>query len=288
MRHTGILGVLLLSSASLAWGQPAGSGLPHADPERDAQVPVAGWPTWIEDLTIGSPVSDFGSHAGVKATVTGDDPIPARAALNMAHYSGFQVVGAQVDQSLLYLVERGATGSRPVLAPPAARQVRFHPWGWEETAVGDELEVRGAVTTLGTDAFLVVARIENRAPVARTLAPRLAFVADGDGVHEGMHPLHVSWIKRWSASRQGNAALIKFRRGTIFTPLAWDRQRFVRLVQSDLPLERVEGGLQPFARARRWATTLHLAERTLAPGGALELGFVIACGADEAEARAVL
>ena len=284
MRHPLLLSLCLT-------GLAAGQDLRHVHPERDAEVPISGWPTWVEDLTVGSPIADHGSHAGIKASVQRDDPIAAESFLNAAHYSGFQVVGAQVDQSLVWVVERGAGGERARLAPPARRQVEFHPWGWEEVARGDELEARGAVTTLATDAFLITARIVNRGASARRLAPRLSLVADGDGVHEGMHPLHMSWIKRWKSEhdRARSAVVIDFRRGTVIAPLAWDRQRFFRAIASDLPIERVRRGLDPFARTpSRWSATIELAERTVAPGQALSVSFLIACGAKEAEAAAVL
>ena len=89
--------------AAVARGQdPA---LRHVHPERDAEVPVSGWPTWIENLTIGSPVADHGSHAGVKAALQTDAPMHARSFLGAAHYSGFQAVAGQVDQSFLFVVE---------------------------------------------------------------------------------------------------------------------------------------------------------------------------------------
>lgn len=284
------LALLLLACAARGQDQdPAARRDPdlrHVHPERDAEVPVSGWPTWIENLTIGSPVADHGSHAGLKASVTTDAPMHAQSFLGAAHYSGFQAVASQVDQSLLYLVE----GDRALLAPPASRSVRFHPWGWEEVARGDGLEARGAVTTLSTNVFLVTARIVNTGATARTLSPRLALLADGDGVHEGMHPLHLSGVNRWKATvdRRG-AALISYRRGTSFAPLAWDRQKFFRSIATNPPLVRVRGGLEPYAASpRRWSSTLELQERVVGPGGSLEVSFVIGCGAGENEAKASL
>jgi hypothetical protein len=275
---------LLLLSTPLARAQ---DHLRHGHPERDAEVPISGGPTYAEDLTIGSPVADHGSHAGIKASVTTDAPMHARSFLGAAHYSGFQAVAGQVDQSLLYVEESG----RARLAPPAERSVRFHPWGWEEVARGDDLEARGAVTTLSTDAFLVVARIINRSAVTRTLAPRLALLADGDGVHEGMHPLRLSGVERWRAThdRARGAALVRYRRGTIIDAFAWDRMRFTRLIACDPPLARVRDGLAPYAGdPRRWCSTLELEPRDVAPGATLTITFTIACGVDEAEAARVL
>lgn len=284
----------ITSRASLALlliigGARAQGGLPHAHPERDAEVPVSGGPTWIENLTVGSPVSDFGSHAGLKASVTTDAPMHARSFLGAAHYGGFQAVAAQVDQSLLYFVELSHAGGRALLAPAADRRVEFHPWGWEETASGDGLECRGAVITLRTDAFLLTARVTNRGAASRVLSPRLALLADGDGVHEGMHPLHFSGIKRWTVDVAQGAAKVKFRRGTSFTPFAWDRQRLSRVFATSPPVVRAHDGLQPYAATpARWSRTLELEARTVAPGASLDLAVVIACGADDAEADRVL
>lgn len=276
MRWSSCLSLLLV--AAVARGQ---DDLRHVHPEHDAEVPVSGWPTWIENLTVGTPVADHGSHAGVKAALQTDAPMHARSLLGAAHYSGFQAVAGQVDQSLLYFVE----GQRALLAPAAERRVRFHPWGWEEQVRGDGLEARGAVTTLATNTFLFVARVTNTTAAPRTLSPRLALLADGDGVHEGMHPFHLSAVQRWRARLEGDAAIINYRRGTIFTPLAWDRMRFVRAIASAPALARVRDGLEPYARSpRRWATTLELEARVVAPGASLDVAVVFGCGEDEAEA----
>lgn len=264
-----------------------GQGLRHVQPERDAEVPTSGYPTWIENLTVGSPVSDFGSHAGVKASLTTDAPMHAKSLLGAAHYSGFQTNAAQVDQTLVYVVE----GTQAKLAPPMSREVRFHPWGWEEVARGDDLEARGAVTTLSTDAFLFVVRITNRGATTRTLSPRVALLADGDRIHEGMFPFHVSWIQKWRAELDAarGVAKVYYRRGTSFAPMAWDRMRLERQVAAEPPVVRVRSGLAPYAPdPRRWSSTLELEARTVAPGASLDVSFVIGCGATEADAARVL
>ncbi|MEZ6185399.1 MAG: trehalase family glycosidase [Planctomycetota bacterium] len=271
---------------ALAIGTVGAQELHHVDPTREAQVPISGWPTYVENLTVGSPVADFGSHAGVKASVTFDAPVPAHAFLNTAHYSGFQAVASQVDQSFLFFAE----GERALLAPAAQRRVEFHPWGWEETALGDGLVARGAVTTLATDVFLITARITNLTPRTRTLSPRLGFLDDGDGIHEGMHPLHLSGIRRWSAKlrKQTQDVELGFRRGTWIELFAWDRQRFARRIASSPAPVKVRRGLEPFVKkAGRWARTIELEARTLGPGASMDVGIVIGCGArdDEAVAR---
>jgi hypothetical protein len=269
---------------ALLLAAPAAAQHRHAHPERDAEVPVDGAPTWVEDLTVGTPVSDFGSHAGIKASVRTDGVVPARAFLNQAHYGAFGAVAAQTDQVLVWL-EDAATG-RAVLAPPDDRRVTFHPWGWEETAVQGDLRAHGAVTTLATDAFLVVVRVENLGRVARALAPRLGVIADGDA-HESMHPLHLSWWMHRGASvdRARNAAVLEHRRGTPFDPFAWDRLRLARAVGADVPLLRVRDGLTAFPGAGRWARTFEAAPQVVAPGGALRFSFVVGCGEDRAEAE---
>lgn len=285
MRGAVWIGCLGVSFA--AAGAASAQGLRHLHPERDAQVPVSGWPTWVENLTVGTPVADHGSHAGLKASVTDDAPVPAGCLLNAAHYSGFQTVASQVDQSFLFFVE----GEGAVLAPPARRSVEFHPWGWEERAEGDGLAVTGAVTTLATDVFLITARVSNLGARPRTLSPRLALVDDGDGVHEGMHPLHLSNVRSWRArvDRRSGDLKLKFRRGTFFTPLAWDRQDFARRIACEPRAVKVHRGLEPFARrVGRWARTVELEARTVSAGGSFDVTFVVACGAQESEAEATL
>ncbi|MCO5167441.1 MAG: hypothetical protein M9894_13930 [Planctomycetes bacterium] len=280
----GTLLLLLLALALPARGQ----ALPHVHPERDAEVPVSGWPTWVEDLTIGSPVSDFGSHAGVKATVTRDGQVPAKALLNQAHYGAFGSVAAQTDQVLVWAHD--VASGRAVLAPPDDRRVTFHPWGWEETAVQGDLRAHGAVTTLATDAFLVLVRLENHGRTPRVLAPRLAVFADGDGVHESMHPLHLSWIVHRAASLDPlrNAAVFTHRRGTPLDPFAWDRMTLVRAIGADVPLTAVRSGVGAYAVGNRWARTVEAAPLVVPAGGARTFSFVVGCGEDRREAEASL
>ncbi len=268
---------------ALVLAAPASAqALRHAHPERDAEVPVDGWPTWAEDLTVGSPISDHGSHAGIKAAVTRDGAVPARAFLDQAHYGAFGAVAAQTDQVVVWL-DDVATG-RAVLAPPDDRRVTFHPWGWEETAVQGDLRAWGAVTTLATDAFLVVARVENHGAQARLLAPRLGVFADA-GAHESMHPLHLSWIVHRAADLDAprNAVVLTHRRGTPFDPFAWDRLDLVRAVGADVPLVRVRSGLGAYAAGSRWARTVEAAPLVVPAGGARAFSFVVGCGQDRRE-----
>src|SRR4051794_7543045 len=106
-----VRGVRLVSRASALLGggpprdPPPGQsrGRPHPTPAEASPVPVRGWPHYLAGLTIGGPVADHGSHAGVKAAVTPAGGATGRDLLETAHYAAFTTVASRIDRSRLRL-----------------------------------------------------------------------------------------------------------------------------------------------------------------------------------------
>ena len=74
----------------------------------------SGYPYYIEDEVIGGPISDFGSHYGVKANLTDD------RFLKLAYYSCLTANNGMFSHSWFTFDGRGD------------RKVEFEPWGMEE------------------------------------------------------------------------------------------------------------------------------------------------------------
>src|SRR4051812_4202579 len=82
-------------------GGPAAAPAPlrHSDPRGECPFPVSGHPYYLAGITIGGPVSDLGSHAGVKAAVRAAGAGTGRDLGEMAHYSAFTGVASRIDRS---------------------------------------------------------------------------------------------------------------------------------------------------------------------------------------------
>ncbi|MCA9771794.1 MAG: hypothetical protein KC466_05255 [Myxococcales bacterium] len=170
-----------------AWGQ----GAARPDPVGDSSIPVGGWPVYVEDLTVGSPVSDYGSHMGLKASTIDDADlarplaIDARTLLAHAEYVATTDDGRQMDQGFLtFLDEAGADR----FAPAEERSVEFRPWGWREEAQSGALRARGVVRTLARNLFLVGATVENGGDETARLTPVFTLQNDLDPQIESNFP----------------------------------------------------------------------------------------------------
>jgi hypothetical protein len=170
----------------LAAAARAGSGVPHRRPGDASPVPVSGWPLYLENLTIGSPVADHGSHAGIKAAVEDDAGIPGHALANAAWYDARTESARQWDQSYFTVAVEGE--SAPRFFPAATRAIAFRPWGWVEDATDGAYTARAAAATLATDAFLFAVRVGG--PNSTTV--RFHFAQDADPVREQLGPLDAS------------------------------------------------------------------------------------------------
>ncbi|MCA9773188.1 MAG: hypothetical protein KC466_12320, partial [Myxococcales bacterium] len=187
----GVVAALLGTLFTPVRGLAQGSGHPRPDPVGLSQVPVSGWPVYVEDLTIGSPVSDYGSHFGIKAS-TLDDGAPesdlfadARSLLYHATYAANTDDGRQMDEGFFRFFD-GNGASR--FAPAESREIHFHPWGWEETAVDGDLTAEGYAMTFEEDVFLVATIVTNDGDESVTLTPRFNVRNETDPETESSFP----------------------------------------------------------------------------------------------------
>jgi hypothetical protein len=172
----------------------ADSGVSHPSPKNDSLIPVSGWPFYLENLEIGTPVSDYGSHFGVKASVDNDgdnyprfdspNRIDAKNFLNLAHYATITSFYGQVDQSYIWF-EEVSPGSGAHLKPADSRSIQFFPYGWTETASDSSITATGRVMTIATDTFLVHVTLQNKSGSTITLTPVITVLKDSDPQREG-------------------------------------------------------------------------------------------------------
>jgi hypothetical protein len=248
--------------------------LAHSRPREECPLPIEGAPYYLAGITIGSPVSDFGSHAGVKAAVEPFGVATGRDLLEVAHYAGFQASSQRIDRSRVVLEG----------LPLGRTELEFRPWGWIERLEGPGARVEARVATLVEDAFLLFARVRNVGATALRFVPRLEILRERDPVHEAMQPFQLSRAGRTTTARLGGGrALVRFFRRTFPGALDFDSLRFDRAIAA-------VGG--PLRRAPRPAPDVLVAlaalPRAVAPGGAADIAFLVGCGEDPAEARRAL
>lgn len=152
---------------------------------RSLAVPFTGEPWYIEfapapddgarNGVVGTPVSDYGSHFGIKANLWEHRP------LYLANYATVPGLSGKLDRSVFDVLE---ADGRPV---ELERRIEFAPWGWSENARGPGVSVSGSVATIDTDTFLLALTIES----SRSVAVRLRVFADTNSraIHEGSVPL---------------------------------------------------------------------------------------------------
>src|SRR5262245_22916022 len=80
---------------------PAPGPLRHSVPRAEWPFPISGHPYSVAGVTIGGPVSDLGSHAGLKAAVRPAGAGTGRDVCEMAHFSAFANCGSRIDRSRL-------------------------------------------------------------------------------------------------------------------------------------------------------------------------------------------
>lgn len=174
----------MLSVCSLVVFLPALGCHDSGPPLEDDWVHVAGGasftggPSYISEFQEdfrdnGGPLSDMGSHCGVKAEV--DD----RRFAGLRHYAC--VTGTNVvDYSrtgLLGVSTIRLVGPAGDLAPASTRSIVFEPFGWTETAGGQGIEAVGRVSFLATDAYVLTVEIRNLSGGWVRVAPELFFEA---------------------------------------------------------------------------------------------------------------
>ena len=122
----------------------------------------------------GTPVSDYGSHFGVKANMWNDRP------LYLANYSAVPGLATKLDRSVVDVLDAGGN----VIA--LKRHVHFEPWGWTETSAAKGVTVTGVVTTLSTDAFMMSLRLHSVKPVR--LRFRVYADPNSNAINESSNP----------------------------------------------------------------------------------------------------
>jgi hypothetical protein len=256
------------------------AGTPHAHPNSESQVPISGWPLYLENLEIGGPLSDYGSHAGIKAVVMDDRYQNGKIwqdhnnAMNVAYYGAFGGMAGQIDQSNL-AIEVGSA-SQPTswqrrLAPAQSRQIEFFPFGWIEQTEDSDFQLEGRIFTLNVDTLALAVRLTNQSGQPRLVRPLLSFSQDSDGIHESMFPLQIapkSTSLAWN--KADNEVRLDYVQ-TLSRPVG--QLRLTRAIRPSFPLLRVwrslEGGL----------TRIYLQgqEQTHQPGQMVEWFWVVGC-----------
>ena len=187
MKKFAIAIILIILSCSSVYGW----NLHHANPSADSFVPISGRPFYVENITVGSPISDYGSHCGIKAVVEDDYAVenamhvPAKSLLNSAHYVAYTDFSGQVDQFFVKLVS--AENPTEELFFPYDRSIEFFPWGFEERGTQGGIQIVGRVHTLDTDLFGYSLRVTNNNSESVEIAPHLFFQRDGDQKDESLN-----------------------------------------------------------------------------------------------------
>ena len=264
-----ISAALLAMGLMLALGSLA-TALDHPRPGDDALVPLSGWPFYVENLTVGTPISDFGSHAGIKATADDDYPpdnalyVPAGALLNSAHYAAYTDKSGQIDQFFVRLAQEGQPS--PDRFFPYDRSIDFVPWGFSESGSDGDLRVEGTVLTLDTDLFGYGLKVFNDGSQAATLTVDLVWQRDGDRADESLH------LRRIRASY---AHSIDQSEGLFRFAVDFDIWRVVR---ADFALATAQ------TTDKRKRLTLSADPIVIEPGRQATLAWIVAFGRSEADA----
>ena len=184
MRAKAVMIAVVLVATFVPEGARAAAPPKHFDP-RTLPVAFDGAPWYIEfapspdgatrNGVEGTPVSDYGSHFGVKANLWNDRP------LYLANYSAVPGLATKLDRSAFDVLD--ADGRVITLK----RHVHFEPWGWEETSSnGSGLTVTGTVVTLATDSFMMSLRLHSVKPVR--LRFRVYADSNSNAINESSNP----------------------------------------------------------------------------------------------------
>jgi hypothetical protein len=250
----------------------AGSGVAHVRLPADSPVPISGWPFYIENLTTGSPVSDFGSHHGIKASVldyldrAGNLVISKDTFGYMAHYVARSDAQRKWDK---FFVEVADDDTGATLSPVTDRRIAFAPFGWEETARFGEVALVLRAATWSQNIFVFSVEVTNGGGTDLALSPNLVFVSDDEETREAMFPV----------STGADTCLLSVSGG-----------EGVIACEGNRDLTRVIRAFPSVAAARNTGTprayAFALGAIAVQAGSSNGLSFAIAFGKDEAEARA--
>ncbi|MBI5528757.1 MAG: hypothetical protein HY897_20700 [Deltaproteobacteria bacterium] len=270
VRLIAVPSVVVAAAASAAWG--GGSGVPHVKLPADSPVPISGWPFYIENLTTGSPLSDYGSHHGIKASVldyvdrSGTLVIPKETFGYMAHYAARSDAQRKWDKFFIGIVDDDS-GAAP--SPVTDRRIALAPFGWEETARYGEVSLLLRAVTWSQDVFVFSVEATQGSAEGFSVSPLLHFVADDEVTREAMV----------SVSTGGDTCALSVAAGEGVIACEGSRS-LVRIVRAFPPVAAAYDTGVPRSYAFR------LGAISVPAGSSNGFSFAIAFGKDEAEARA--
>lgn len=247
----------------------------HSRPLLDSPVPISGWPFYIENITVGSPISDYGSHAGIKASVEDDyisDPemfIPSDALLFSAHYAAYTNKSGQIDQFAVVLKEISKDGA--FLFFPYDRSIEFMPFGFTESGNFQSLRATGHVFTVETDLFGYTLKIENQSDHPVSFSPQLIFQRDSDRKDESLNPFPIRAKYSLTLKSESNTAMVFVRNEGIW-----------RALKTDFALESVQ--------TSNWSKRAIISgnEIEIQPEGSKTLSWLVSFALSEQEAMQII
>lgn len=186
----------------------------HPNPLADSQVPITGWPYYVENLTKGSPVADFGSHYGLKASVTDDGCedeeycLPASAFLNTAHYAAYSDLATQLDQSYFALMH--SPDGIDLLELNPAREVFFTAYGWTERSQAEGILASASTVTVDTDLFLQTVTLRNTSSSPISFYPTIVLLPDQDPIDESLNLIRFASKYTVELGADSKTAFIRF------------------------------------------------------------------------------
>lgn len=139
-------------------------------------VPYSGAPSYVAETTVGSPMSDYGSHFGVKAM------LGERRAGSLAHYlSTTSMNTGMLDRSTVVVSE----GNREYFAPAFERHVRFLPYAIDDVSMDNGMRLETECFFAQTDVLVLAVALTNEGITPRSLKASLCFEADWDILGRG-------------------------------------------------------------------------------------------------------
>jgi hypothetical protein len=167
---------LLLPATGCKWDPAGGASSLRVQVEHGASF--SGDPSYISEFQVahrdnGGPLSDFGSHCGVKAVV------------NDLGFGGLLHYACVTGRSVLDYSQTGLEGSSTVVvlgedgkpAAAASREIVFEPFGWKEKATLAGLEAVAGIAFADTDVYVQEIDVRNVSEKPVTFSPAILFQA---------------------------------------------------------------------------------------------------------------
>jgi hypothetical protein len=123
--------------------------LPMAAGSSECSVHFEGSPVYAESLTTGGPISDFGSHFGIKANISDS------RFMKLAHYSCLAANNGMFSHTWIEVDGRD----------PDVREVIFHPFYIEERATFGDVDAEGRAYFIDKNILLIEVRLSDDAEI---------------------------------------------------------------------------------------------------------------------------